>query len=201
MQCGVAMLREALSWFTKGKLDAGSVVVLETAGRSGHWHPPLPILRTSGGMTPQKRGREVDSCPLTGLHKQWQSHLCTMRKQRVGTRAIKATIDVLWRKYPRGLVASLDEGKVPAGSEGLASSVAQDGVSPPMSLRRILRDAGQQVRYGYNDHKPQHRQEEEVSALTVIGRMVPQMLPQGFMQFSRLCSVEERKPRRSCIDV
>src|SRR5262245_51605515 len=36
MQCGVAMLRDALSWFTQGKLEAGYVVVLETAGRSGH---------------------------------------------------------------------------------------------------------------------------------------------------------------------
>ena len=36
MQCGVAMLHEALSWCTKVKLEAGYVVVLETVGRSGH---------------------------------------------------------------------------------------------------------------------------------------------------------------------
>src|SRR6266700_2925105 len=64
MQCGVAMLREALSWCTKVKLDAGYVVVLETAGRSGYWNPHLPSLMTSGGMTPQKRWREVETCPL-----------------------------------------------------------------------------------------------------------------------------------------
>jgi len=45
-------------------------------------------------------------------------------------------------------------------------------VSPPISLRRILRYDGQRVRYWYNDHKTKHRQEEEVSALTFIGRMV-----------------------------
>ena len=49
MQCGVAMLRDALSWFKKVKLEAGYVVVLETAGRSGHWNPHLHILMTSGG--------------------------------------------------------------------------------------------------------------------------------------------------------
>jgi hypothetical protein len=43
-----------------------------------------------------------------------------MLKQRVGTRAIKAKIDALWRKYPRGLVAYLEEGEVPAGGAGLA---------------------------------------------------------------------------------
>src|SRR5437660_4766659 len=103
MQCGVAMLSDALSWFTKVKLEAGSVVVLETAGRSGPWNPHLPILMTSGGMTPQKRWREVDDFPFKGLHKKWQYHLFPMLKQRVGTRAIKAQIDALWRSYTQGV--------------------------------------------------------------------------------------------------
>ena len=156
------------------------MVVLETAGRSGHWNPPLHILMTSGGMTPQKRWREVDSFPFTVLHKKWQYHLCTMVKQRVGTRAIKAKIDALWRKYGQGLVAYLEEGKVPAGGEGLAYYLAKYVVSPPISLRRILSYDGQRVRYWYNDHKTKQRQEEEVSALTFIGRMVQHILPKGF---------------------
>src|SRR6266567_501329 len=143
MQCGVAMLSDALSWFTKVR-------------------------------------REVDYFPFTVLHKKWQYHLFTMLKQRVGTRAIKATIDALWRKYPRGLVAYLEEGKVPAGGEGLAYYLAKYVVSPPISLRRILSYDGQRVRYWYNDHKTQQRQEEEVSALTFIGRMVQHILPKGF---------------------
>jgi len=177
--CGVAMLSAALSWFTKVKLEAGYVVVLETAGRSGHWNPHLPILMTSGGVTPQQQWREVDDFPFTGLHKKWPYHLFTMLKQRVGTRAMKDKIDALWRTYPRGLVASLAEGKVPAGGEGWAYDLAQYVVSPPISLRRILSDDGQRVRYGYNDHKTKQRQEEEVSALTCIGRMVAHMLPKG----------------------
>jgi len=180
MQCGVAMLSDALSWFTKGKLEAGYVVVLETAGRSGHWNPHLHILMTSGGVTSQQQWREVDYFPFTVLHKKWQYHLFTMLKQRVGTRALKAKIDVLWRKYPRGLVAYLEEGKVPAGGEGLAYYLAKYVVSPPISLRRLLSYDGQRVRYWYNDHKTKRRQEEEVSALTFIGRMVQHILPKGF---------------------
>jgi hypothetical protein len=103
-----------------------------------------------------------------------------MLKQRVGTRALKAQVDVLWRRYPRGLVASLEEGKVPAGGEGLAYSLATYVVSPPISLRRLLRYDGQRVRYWYNDHKTKQRQEEEVSALTFIGRMAQHILPKGF---------------------
>ncbi len=177
---GVAMLNEALSWFTKVKLEVGYVVVLETAGRSGHWNPPLPIIMTSGGMTPQKRWREVDDFPFKVLHKKWHYHLFTMLKHRGGTRAIKAKIDALGRKYAQGLVAYLEEGKVPAGGEGLAYYLATYVVSPPISLRRILSYDGQRVRYWYNDHKTQERQEEEVSALTFIGRMVQHILPKGF---------------------
>src|SRR3989442_11207828 len=103
-----------------------------------------------------------------------------MLKQRVGTRAIKDKIDALWRKYPRGLVAYLEEGKVPAGGEGLAYYLAKYVVSPPISLRRILSYDGQRVRYWYNDHKTKQRQEEEVSALTFIWRMVQHILPKGF---------------------
>jgi hypothetical protein len=72
MQCGVAMLSDAVSWLTKVTLEAGDVVGLETAGRSGHGNPHLHILMTSGGMTPQKRWREVDYFPFTVWHKKWQ---------------------------------------------------------------------------------------------------------------------------------
>src|SRR5262249_35744041 len=121
-----------------------------------------------------------DYFPFTVLHKQWPYHLCTLLKQRVGTRARTDTIDALWRQYPRGLGASLDAGKVPAGGEGLAYYLAKDVVSPPISLRRILRYDGQRVRYWYTDHTTKQRQEEKVSALTCIGRMVQHILPQGF---------------------
>jgi hypothetical protein len=96
------MRSEALSWCKKVKREGGSVVVLETAGRAGHWNPPLPILRTSGGVTPPQKWREVDSFPCTVWHKKWPYHLCTMLKQRVGTRAIKAKSDALWRQDAQG---------------------------------------------------------------------------------------------------
>jgi hypothetical protein len=62
----------------------------------------------------------------------------------------------------------------------LAYYLAKYVVSPPISLRRILRYDGQRVRYWYNDHKTKQRQEDEVSALTFIGRMVQHILPKGF---------------------
>jgi hypothetical protein len=142
------MLSDALSWCTKVKLEVGDVVVLETAGRVGHWNPPLHILMTSGGVTPQQQWREGDDFPFTVWQKKWQYSLFTMLTQRMGTRTIKVKIDALWRKYAQGFVAYVEEGKVPGGGEGLAYSLATYVVSPPISLRRILSDDGQRVRYG-----------------------------------------------------
>ena len=53
-------------------------------------------------------------------------------------------------------------------------------VSPPISLRRITGYDGRKVRYWYNDHATGRRMEEEVDALTFIGRMVQHILPKGF---------------------
>lgn len=105
MQCGVAMLQDALAGVTRSILEVGYVVVLETAGRAGHWNPPLHMLMTSGGVTSDQRWREVDSVPFPVLHKKWQYHLVTMLKDQVRTREMRQTIDTLWQKYPRGLVA------------------------------------------------------------------------------------------------
>src|SRR5207245_3900 len=77
-------------------------------------------------------------------------------------------------------VVHVGEGELPAGGEGLGYYLAKYVVGPPISLRRILSYDGQRVRYWYNDHKTKQRQEEEVSALTFIGRMVQHILPKGF---------------------
>jgi Putative transposase len=107
------------------------VVVLETGGRAGNWNPHRHILMTSGGVTPQHRWLEVGYFPFEALHKKWQYHLFTMLKACVGTQEMKQQIDALWRKYRHGLVAYLEKGKVPAGGQGLAYSLAKYVVSPP----------------------------------------------------------------------
>lgn len=135
---------------------------------------------TSGGVVPDKGWREVNYVPFTVLHKKWQYHLFTMLKEHVRTREMQQTLDALWRQYPRGLVAYLEKGKVPAGGAGLAYYLAKYVVSPPISLRRILQYDGQYVRYWYNDHKTGKRQEEMIPALEFIGRMVQHILPKGF---------------------
>jgi len=116
------------------------------------------------------------------LHKKWQYYLFTMLKQRVGTRAIKDTIDALWRKYPVVSWPTWKRGRS-GWQRRLAYYLAKYVVSPPISLRRILSYDGQRVRYWYNDHKTKQRQEDEVSALSFIGRMVQHILRKGSIAF------------------
>ena len=103
-----------------------------------------------------------------------------MLKSRVATPQMKQQIDALWQKYPNGLVAYLEDGKVPAGGQGLAYYLAKYVVSPPISLRRILGYDGQRVRYWFNDHESGKRKVAELPVLRFIGRMVQHILPKGF---------------------
>ncbi len=86
------------------------------------------------------------------------------------------------KKYPKGFVAYIEKGDVPAGGKGLAHYLAKYVVSPPIALKRIIKYDGKKVRYWYNDHATGRRQEEEVDALTFIGRMVQHILPKGFQR-------------------
>jgi len=131
----------------------------------------------------------VDYFPFKVLHKKWQYYLFTMLKQRVGRRAIKAKIDALWRKYTQGLSGVLwRRVRCRRSGEGLAYYLRKIRRQSPISLRRILSYDGQRVRYWYNDHKTKQRQEEEVAALTFIGRMVQHILPKGFHRHPLLWS-------------
>jgi hypothetical protein len=144
-------------------------------------------------VTPQNRWRAVSYFPYEELHKRWQHHLLTMLKARVDTPEMKQQIDSLWQKYPNGLVAYLEQGKVPAGGQGLAYYLAKYVVSPPISLRRILGYDGQRVRYWYRDHKSGKRKVAELPVLRFIGHIGAAYFAQGVSPDSVLrsaCNVQ-----------
>ena len=65
---------------------------LHPAGEGGHYWVKLKYL------------------PYEILHKKWQYHLFEMLKEQVATKEIRAKIDELYRKYPKGLVANIQKG-------------------------------------------------------------------------------------------
>lgn len=95
-----------------------------------------------------------------------------MLRENIKSEEIKKEIDKCYRDRPKGLVAYIEKGDVPKGGKGLARYLAKYVVSPPISLKRIMGYDGKKVRYWYNDHATGRRMEEEVDALTFIGRMV-----------------------------
>jgi hypothetical protein len=62
----------------------------------------------------------------------------------------------------------------------VARYVAQDVVSPPISVRRIDRDDGKWVTYQYRSHRTDRMEYETVDVATCIGRMVQHTMPKGF---------------------
>jgi hypothetical protein len=182
MKTGHAFFQDVVSYWLKEEIDVGSAVVLQTAGRSGNFNPHLHILCTSGGKTRDGRWKEFGFIDFDLLHTKWQYYLLRMLRENMKSPVVDEEIDKCWRNYPDGLVAYIEKGDVPEGGRGLAQYLAKYVVSPPISLRRIIKYDGKNVRYWYNDHTTGRRKEEEVDALTFIGRMVQHILPKGFQR-------------------
>ena len=181
---GHEMMEDALSKYFKEDVAVGSIVVPQTAGRSGEWNPHLHIIMTSGGLTKGKKRkwRELKFIPFETLHKKWQYYLFGMVKECVKTGDVKRHIDKLWRQYPNGLVAYLEKGEVPEGGKGLARYLAKYVVSPPIAISRLIDYNGKEVEYWWRDHRSHKREEARIDVLRFIGRMVQHILPKGFQR-------------------
>jgi len=183
MKCGHECLEDVVSIVLRRRLKIGTIVVVQTHGRSGHYNPHLHIIMTSGGIN-------EDQCSWFDLryfkyeiiHKKWQYHLFSMIKSWFNTDAVNNLVDQLWRKYPNGLVANVSKGNVPETSSGLARYLAKYVASPPIAVRRIISYDGQSVTYWYNDHLTKSKKVETVDVDVFIGRMVQHIMPKGFQR-------------------
>jgi hypothetical protein len=155
MKVGIACLEDTLSRVLRRSVRGGYIVVVQTNGRSGSYNPHVHIIMTAGGVAQGRRGAywvSLKYFPYEILHKKWQYYLFEMLKEKMPGREMKALIDRLYGKYPKGLVANIQRGEVPKRIKNLAKYLAKYVVSPPLSVRRIERYDGQRVTYWYNDH-------------------------------------------------
>lgn len=185
MRVGIACLEDTLRAVLRRRVKGGYIVVVQTNGRSGSYNPHVHIIMTAGGVAQGRRGAywvSLKYFPYEILHKKWQYYLFEMLKEKVAGREMKALIDRLYGKYPKGLVANIQKGEVPKRVKSLAKYLAKYVVSPPISVRRIESYDGQRVTYWYNDHQSGRRKEEEVDVYTFIGRMVQHILPKGMQR-------------------
>jgi len=182
MRAGHACLQDILHTCSGLTLDIGTIIVLQTAGRSGHYNPHLHILVTAGGLDQENQWQGISYIPYELMHRKWQYHLLKMLRENVADPAIEKDVDRAWTAYPKGLVAFLQEGEVPPGGQGLAQYLAKYVVAPPISVRRIENYDGQTVSYWYRDHKTGQIEHETLPALRFLGRMVQHILPKGFQR-------------------
>ncbi len=183
MRCGYECLEDVVGTVLRRKLKIGTIVVVQTHGRSGHYNPHLHIIMTSGGINEDLCGWfDLRFFKYEIIHKKWQYHLFRMLKSHFNSSAVDKLIDELWKKYPKGLVANVSKGNVPETCGGLARYLAKYVASPPIALRRIISYDGQYVTYWYNDHMTKSRKVETVEVDVFIGRMVQHIMPKGFQR-------------------
>ena len=182
MKVGHEFYEDVVSYWVKEEVEVGSAVVLQTAGRKGRDNPHLHIIGTSGGMTRGGDWKGFGYIDYKLFHMKWQYHLLKMVREHCKSKEMERDIQRCWEEYPKGFVSYIERGEVPAGGKGLARYLAKYVVSPPISLRRIIKYDGKKVRYWYREHPTQERKEEEVDVMTFIGRMVQHILPKGFQR-------------------
>ena len=78
MRCGYECLEDVVSTLLRRRLKIGTIVVVQTHGRSGHYNPHLHIIMTSGGtngaiidieiaMQNLKEEMSMGSCLVSGV--------------------------------------------------------------------------------------------------------------------------------------
>lgn len=201
MRCGYACLEDVVSKAVRQKVKIGTIVVIQTHGRSGRYNPHLHIIMTSGGIN-EETGKwiELGYFPYEIIHKKWQYHLLKMMKEIVPTDEMQRLIDVLWKKYPKGLVAHVTKGKVPEQCRGLAKYLAKYVASPPIAVSRIISYTGHEVTYWYKDHQTKGKEVVTVNVLTFIGRMVQHIMPKGFQRI-RYYGLQATKTFKKWVEV
>src|SRR5437879_3200169 len=181
MRCGVQCLDDFYSTIKGKPLRGGYITVLHTHGRNGQYHPHLHLLATSGGYDGAgERWEHLQYLPYALLRRKWQWHLLTLLRQTLKTDAVHRLVDTCFQHYPDGLVTNVHKGVVPAQAHSVARYVAQDVVSPPISVRRIDRYDGERVTYHDRSHRTDRMEHETVEVATFIGRMVQHTMPKGF---------------------
>lgn len=103
-----------------------------------------------------------------------------MVRQTLKTEAIHQVVDTCLKRSPHGLVTNVPKGHVPSPDQSLARYVAQYVVSPPLSVRRIERSAGERGTSHDRSHRPERMERETVEVATCSGRLIQPTRPKGF---------------------
>lgn len=103
-----------------------------------------------------------------------------MCREALKTDELAGGVKTGYDKYPKGLVANVQQGDVPSRSQRVATYVAKYVVSLPLSLRRIDRYDGQSVTYHYRSPQTARVERERVAVYTLIGRMSQHVFAKGF---------------------
>jgi len=86
IKCGHECLEDVVSTVLRRKLKVGTIVVVQTHGRSGRYNPHLHIIMTSGGINEDlERWFELRYFRYEIIHKKWQYHLFSLVKSWFNT--------------------------------------------------------------------------------------------------------------------
>jgi hypothetical protein len=130
----------------------GVMATVHTFGRDLAFHVHVHVLCTEGGLRADGVWQPVKLFPAAQYRRLWQHYLLTgLRRKLKGNRSAQRTIGRLYRQYPTGFIVNVMS-QYPSGRKAAAYCCRYTG-RPPLSERRIIAYAGQQVSLAYQDYR------------------------------------------------
>jgi len=130
----------------------GVMTTVHTYGRDLQFHVHVHVLCTEGGLRADGVWQPVTYLPAQRANRLWQHYLLKgLRRRLKGQRQLTRQLGSLYRKYPDGFVVNLTS-RYRHGRQAAAYCCRYTG-RPPLSEHRLGPYDGQQVTFGYRDHR------------------------------------------------
>ena len=138
------------------ELKPGIITVIHTFGRDLKFNPHIHVLVTEGAMDKYREWRPLDYISYEYLRKSWQKIVMdSMKKWFPDNANVKALIDDLYRRYPKGFYVNAE--KKMKNAKGAAKYIGRYLARPAIAEYRIQGYDREHVTFWYEDHRTKKR--------------------------------------------
>lgn len=168
----------------KLELKPGIITVIHTFGRDLKFNPHIHVLVTEGAMDCHREWRPLEYISYEYLRKSWQKIVMdSMKKWFPDNPKVKALIDDLYRRYPKGFYVNAE--KKMKNAKGAAKYVGRYLSRPAIAEYRILGYDREHVTFWYEDHQTGKRIVKKQSVYRFLYNLIQHIPPKHFRMVGR----------------
>ena len=177
---GAKLVQEVCCICSRGKkIELGTILITQTAGRRSTWNPHLHLLVTEGGLDKDNHWKKFYYFDYKILRKKWMYILLGALKKALNNdpEAMRLIEEVFEQRSETGLIARAKKEKV--RKTDIIGYLIKYVASPPIALYRIAGYDGEYVRYWYREHPTDRQVFTKVNAYEFIAMLIQHIPPKG----------------------